>query len=90
MAKVARAAGDKAIAEKATAEMKATGTPTGGGSGAVVPGHRVVVFVQENKTTDFYLPPLPGGARGSPITAICSRRRRTSQIRTRRTDHHRR
>jgi hypothetical protein len=25
---------------------------------AAIPGHRVVVFLQENKTTDFYFPSL--------------------------------
>lgn len=34
---------------------------------AGIPGHRVVVFLQENKTTDFYFPTM--GAWGAAVRA---------------------
>jgi len=32
--------------------------------GGGLPGHRVIVFLQENKTTDFYFPTLAAWGRG--------------------------
>jgi hypothetical protein len=56
--------GDRGEARKATTAKKikprkVTGTEATGAA-AVVPGHRVVVFVQDNETTDFYFPTLAG------------------------------
>jgi hypothetical protein len=33
---------------------------------AAITGHRVVVFLQENKTTDFYFPSLAEWGRSGP------------------------
>ena len=35
-----------------------TGASSEGRDMAAIPGHRVVVFIQENKTTDFYFPTM--------------------------------
>ncbi len=46
-------------------------------SGHALPaGHRVLLFLQENKTTDFYFPPM--AAWGAAIGGGMSRRLRTS------------
>jgi hypothetical protein len=39
--------------------------------GTVAVGHRVVVFLQENKTTDFYFPTMAAGGLRWRTTGSC-------------------